>query len=150
MISPSTLITHILAHKLNNNKSFLGITHAVEGTEDLVQTDLQPAYQIVYADFDQAGKIMEDGSPRHFPCSIYVMCASPPMHETADSFFAALSLAVKTIRLLIDEYTLPNLDGQDEYMRLECKDGVPPLTIMQRDKEVSIIRCNFTYQIPVV
>lgn len=151
MITPETVIAAIV-DKLNleANKTALGITLAVEGSEDLRSEDLTPPYCVVYSDFNEDALLTDDGTPNNIPVDIIIVCVSNEYKTVKESFSEAFILAVEVLKLVHDEYTLPSYEDEDanEFIRVKCKPI--PLKIGRKSAAISSIITYFKYEIPLI
>lgn len=151
MITPEAVIDAICA-VLNTdiNKAALGISIAVEGSEDLRSEDLTPPYLVVYSDFNEEAMLTDDGTPNHIPVDIIIACVSNEHKTVKESFSEAFILAVEVMRLVHNEYTLPSYDDEDvdEFIQVKCK--TPPLRIGRKSAQISTVLTYFKYELPLI
>ena len=151
MITPETVIAAIVT-KLTTveAKAALGITTAVEGSEDMKSEDLTPPYCVVWSDFNEDALLTDDGTPNNIPVDIVIACVSNEHKTVKESFSEAFILAVEVIKLVHDEYELPSYEDElvDEFIRVKCKSV--PLKIGRKSAAISSVLTYFKYEIPLI
>lgn len=151
MITPETVVAAIV-DKLNleANKTALGITTAVEGSEDLSSEDLIPPYCVVYSDFNEESLLTDDGTPNNIPVDVVIACVSNEFKTVKESFSQAFILSVEVIKLIHGEYSLPTYEDEDvnDYVRIKCKPI--PLRIGRKSAAISSVLTYFKYEIPLL
>ena len=149
MILP-TAVTKIILDIMNTteNLAALGITKAVEGSEDLKTEDLQPPYAIVFSSFEDEANILDFGNPEAIPVTIGVAIASGEYKTVMESSEEVLEIAIKVIRLLQDDYDYTDSEDVEHTFHLSCKPL--PLRFGVKSAALSSIICFFTYNIDYI
>lgn len=159
MTTPTQVIAAIVA-KLNANLSTVGIKQVEEASEDIQDSQLKPPYCLVYANFEDAAKVSDGGTPFDIPITIGVACVSTEKISAAESFSEAFTIAAEVIKLLQGDYDIEIVaaippEGEDpgtpavlEPIVLRCKDI--PMRIGVVSSVISTVICFFTYSINLI
>ena len=142
MVTPSQVIVAVV-EKIDLNKEDLGVEQVAEGSEDVKAEWLKPPYCLVYANFEDAAKVSDGGTPFDIPITIGVACVSTEKKTAAEAFSEAFTIATKVIMLCQGDF-----DIGTEPIVLKSKDI--PLRIGTVSSAISSVICFFTYQINLI
>lgn len=148
MVTPSQVIAAVIA-KIEAAKEDLGIKQVAEGSEDVKAEWLKPPYCLVYANFEDAAKVSDGGTPFDIPITIGVACVSTE-HKTASAAFTeAFTIATKIIKLCQGDYDIL-IESPDVYEPIVLKSKDIPLRIGTVSSAISSVICFFNYYINLV
>ncbi len=159
MVTPSQVIAAILT-KLNANLEDVGIKQAEEASEDIQDSQLKPPYCLVYANFEDAAKVSDGGTPFDIPITIGVACVSTDKATASESFSEAFTIATEVIKLLQGDYDVeivPAVPGVDPdpgtpavYEPIVLKSKDVPMRVGVVSSVISSVICFFTYPINLI
>ena len=142
MVTPSQVIAAVI-DKLNDNLEDVGIQQVEEGSEDIQESALKPPYCLVYANFEDAAKVSDGGTPFDIPITIGVACVSTDKKTAAEAFSEAFTIATEVIKLCQGDY-----DIGTESLVLKAKDV--PMRVGVVSSVISSVICFFTYSINLI
>lgn len=138
----TTKVTEIIINKLLTNIDHFPVNTLISSVSEDSSAVANGPFIGIYTDFDEKCKILPHGIPQEIPISIYLLCQSGQRTSANESFDEALTMGLKTIKLLVDQYDV-DINNQIKCFNIECKEK--PILVIEKTALSSVVLVQLTY-----